>query len=378
MFNNMTHKNNHRGLPDKSKTQTPAEEYQEYMLPLVSHTFALTIPQLPYPLRTVVANAYLLARTADTLEDRPEWSVERKQHYVKAFLEVVMSQRSPEDFLAEVIPLLPEQMPLHERDLIQHLPLVLTLTHSFNDTQRQAIERCIRIMTYGMAGFQHKVSIQGLKTMSDLDSYCYYVAGVVGEMLTTLFCDHSPEIAGRREALEGLAASFGQSLQLTNILKDQREDRENGVCWLPCDLFAQYGIDLSTLQPDVRNSGYQSALSELIAITHAHLRNALRYILLIPSSEPGIRRFCFWTVNLAGLTLRNIYRKPYFADTAEIRVPSRRLKRMLALSYLGCRSNLLLTTMFNFSTKELPLAKMAVALLVFLSFQISGFFGLNI
>ena len=57
-------------------------------------------------------------------------------------------------------------------------------------------------MCYGMPRFQFNASVKGLARSSDLDDYCYYVAGVVGEMLTDLFCDYSAEIARRRPALE--------------------------------------------------------------------------------------------------------------------------------------------------------------------------------
>jgi len=45
------------------------EGYQDRILPHVSRTFALTIPQLPPRLRIAVTNAYLLCRIADTIED---------------------------------------------------------------------------------------------------------------------------------------------------------------------------------------------------------------------------------------------------------------------------------------------------------------------
>ena len=45
------------------------EAWQDWILPQVSRTFALTIPQLPAPLHGPVANAYLLCRIADTIED---------------------------------------------------------------------------------------------------------------------------------------------------------------------------------------------------------------------------------------------------------------------------------------------------------------------
>lgn len=64
--------------------------------------------------------------------------------------------------------------------------------------------------------------------MAAMDLYCYHVAGVVGEMLTELFCDYSPEINQHKPVLMKLAVSFGQGLQMTNILKDIWEDRKRG------------------------------------------------------------------------------------------------------------------------------------------------------
>jgi len=52
-------------------TGNSSADFQDRILPYVSRTFALTIPQLPQPLRTAVTNAYLLCRIADTIEDEP-------------------------------------------------------------------------------------------------------------------------------------------------------------------------------------------------------------------------------------------------------------------------------------------------------------------
>ena len=50
------------------------EVYQDQILPHVSRTFALTIPQLPPALSISVTSAYLLCRIADTIEDEPALS----------------------------------------------------------------------------------------------------------------------------------------------------------------------------------------------------------------------------------------------------------------------------------------------------------------
>ena len=51
-------------------TEFPAAGQLRF-LPGVSRTFALTIPKLPATLSGVVANAYLLCRIVDTIEDDP-------------------------------------------------------------------------------------------------------------------------------------------------------------------------------------------------------------------------------------------------------------------------------------------------------------------
>ena len=102
-----------------------------------------------------------------------------------------------------------------ERDLIDNTATVLRITHGFNARQRQALERCIRLMADGMSHYQESNVKNGLQDQSDMDKYCYYVAGVVGEMLTELFCDYSEEINQHYDELMSLAVSFGQGLQMT-------------------------------------------------------------------------------------------------------------------------------------------------------------------
>ena len=65
------------------------EAYQEQILPHVSRTFALTIPQLPAALRLAVTNAYLLCRIADTIEDEPALSPAETLAFLERFKAVV-------------------------------------------------------------------------------------------------------------------------------------------------------------------------------------------------------------------------------------------------------------------------------------------------
>src|SRR6185437_729762 len=89
--------------------------------------------------------------------------------------------------------------------------------------------------------------LNGLADVAEMDRYCYCVAGVVGEMLTDLFCAYALDIDARRDIMAPLAVSFGQGLQMTNIIKDVWADRQRGVCWFPREIFDRVGIDLETL-----------------------------------------------------------------------------------------------------------------------------------
>ena len=211
-----------------------ALRYQERALQRVSRTFALTIPQLPAPLRGVVGNAYLLCRIADTIEDEPGLAASRKREYLHRFADVVVGDAIVEPFAADLAACLSDATPDGERDLVANAPLVVGFHRELPSGQRDAVERCVTQMCHGMAEFVG-TGAEGLRGMVEVDRYCHYVAGVVGEMVTDLLCDYSAEIATRRGALFPLSSRFGRGLQLVNILKDHQEDLARGVSWLPRD-----------------------------------------------------------------------------------------------------------------------------------------------
>ena len=99
-----------------------------------------------------------------------------------------------------------------------------------------------------------------------MDEYCYYVAGVVGEMLTELFCDYSGAIDRNHDELMQLAVSFGQGLQMTNILKDIWDDQKRNMCWLPQSVLESYGVSLDADTPLRNGREFQQALGHLVGV----------------------------------------------------------------------------------------------------------------
>jgi farnesyl-diphosphate farnesyltransferase len=334
-----------------------ADDLQDRLLQGVSRTFALTIPQLPARLRRVVGNAYLLCRIVDTIEDEPELTAVSKRRFCEQFAKVAAGEASAERFAAELHPLLSPGTPAAERELIAMTPQVMAITRCFTSVQREALATCVAIMSRGMADFQAGSSVSGLGRLDDMDRYCYYVAGVVGEMLTRLFCDYSPQIAAHRETMMGLAVSFGQGLQMTNILKDMWEDRRRGACWLPRDVFSRAGFDLSELEPGRYREAFGKGLSELIGVAHGHLDDAMRYTLLIPPHEAGIRNFCLWAIGMAILTLRKINRHKDFVTGRQVKISRRSVKATVLAARATAGSDRMLRSLFWLAGRGVPLAK---------------------
>jgi len=328
--------------------------FQEKSLQEVSRTFALTIPQLPESLRQVVSNAYLLCRIADTIEDDKHLPFADKRRFADEFIDVVGARVNAADFAAALHPRLSITATAAERELIARTPAVIRVTHSFTARQRAALERCVRIMADGMARFQEGNVRFGLKDLPEMDSYCYHVAGVVGEMLTELFCAHAPDIDARRGQLMPLAVSFGQGLQMTNILKDIWDDHERAMCWLPQDVFARHGVDLHNLASGRELPGFSDGLGHLIGVTHSHLANALRYTLLIPAREQGIRRFCLWALGMAVLTLRRIDARRNFTAGSQVKISRRSVHGTVLVSNLLTGHDTLLRGAFALAAWGLP------------------------
>jgi phytoene synthase len=82
------------------------------------------------------------------------------------------------------------------------------------------------------------------ETFEDLHHYCRCVAGSIGRLSLGIFgTRHDPQEAAR------LADSLGVALQLTNILRDIREDHQNGRVYLPAEDLAKFDIDLDAPTP---------------------------------------------------------------------------------------------------------------------------------
>jgi farnesyl-diphosphate farnesyltransferase len=338
------------------------KELQSHLLQGVSRTFAITIPQLPPELQSVVGNAYLLCRAVDTIEDEPSLNSSHKKQFCDRFVQVVNDQENPKHFSKDLISRLSIHTKEEEKELVSRLHDVITITKSFTDAQRESLIRCVKSMAEGMSSFQEKASRRGLQDLQEMRRYCYYVAGVVGEMLTDLFCLHSKRISERGHELRKLSVSFGQGLQMTNILKDVWEDYDREICWLPREEFLKRDYDLEELRQRGSDSSFQKTFLELIRLAQGNLQDALQYARLIPRHEIGIRKFLLQAVSMAVMTLDKIEKNPGFTRGDEVKITRSAVKRTLFLSNLMARSDFLISAFSRlaFPKQEAFLARQAI------------------
>ncbi len=123
----------------------------------------------------------------------------------------------------------------------------------------------------------------------DLALYCHRVAGVVGLL--------SAEIFGyvNRQTLK-YAGELGLAFQLTNILRDVREDARRGRIYLPREALAQFGVDEQDILSYRHTPQVQALLTDVLERARAHYRKALA---LLPDEDRYAQR--------SGLIMAAIY-----------------------------------------------------------------------
>ena len=104
-----------------------------------------------------------------------------------------------------------------------------------------------------------------IRTFEELYDYCYHVASVVGLTIIHIFGFDSPE------ALK-LAEKCGVAFQLTNILRDVREDAEKNRIYLPEEDLVKFNVDPGEL----RQAQHSARLNKLLEFEADRARSFYR------------------------------------------------------------------------------------------------------
>jgi 15-cis-phytoene synthase len=166
-------------------------------------------------------------------------------------------------------------------------------------------------------------------TFDDLTDYCYNVASVVG--LSCLYIWGYRSEGGKAERL---AESCGIALQLTNIIRDVREDARNGRIYLPEEDLERFGVREDELAAEGRPS---LRFRELLAFegqrAYENYQDANR---LVPLVDPVGRPVLKTIVGIYFALLNEIARREYNVLDGRISVPSWR-KFAIALRAMASR-----------------------------------------
>ncbi|MGV9428727.1 presqualene diphosphate synthase HpnD [Streptomyces sp. NPDC003656] len=115
-------------------------------------------------------------------------------------------------------------------------------------------------------GVQMDVRGESYETWDDLKVYCRCVAGAIGRLSLGVF-GTEPGARGAERAAE-YADTLGLALQLTNILRDVREDAEGGRTYLPSDDLAKFGCSAGFAGPTPPEG------SDFAGLVHFEVRRA--------------------------------------------------------------------------------------------------------
>ena len=170
--------------------------------------FYYGIRLLPPPKRRAMCAAYAFAREVDDIGD---------------------GRMPPGEKIAALDEL---QGRLHGSNGVEPSPMMVALGDA---TQR--FDLPVSAFDDLIAGVRMDIYPAQLETFDELVLYCRRVAGSIGRLCLAIFGDDGQPVAS------ALADDLGVAMQLTNILRDVREDSERGRVYLPAEDMRRFGCD---------------------------------------------------------------------------------------------------------------------------------------
>jgi phytoene synthase len=192
-----------------------AYSYCEAVTGQQARNFAYGIRLLPTPQRRAMSALYAFSRRVDDIGDGPlePGAKETRLEETRALLARIKAGEVAEDDTDPVA--------VGLTHAARHFPIPLGGLDELID----GVLMDVRGRTY--------------ETWDDLKSYCRCVAGAIGRLSLGVF-GTEPGARGIERASE-YADTLGLALQLTNILRDIREDAEGGRTYLPADDLGKFG-----------------------------------------------------------------------------------------------------------------------------------------
>ena len=287
----------------------------------VSRTFALTVDVLEEPMASQICLGYLLCRVADTVEDAGHIPPEEQTAVLETYKRAIDPETDVgiERFRAEVDEWLPAPDERNDDwEVVAESPTVVATFNELDLEARDAIIPPVLEMVDGMAMFLDRHAAEGglrIDDRDELEQYCYYAAGTVGNLITNLLTRGDVR-DDRARQLRETAEEFGLLLQLVNVSKDVYDDytEENNV-YLPAEWLEAEGVDQeAVIDPENRESSAR-VVGRTAEYARSFLDDAQAYLETMPLSHGNTMEA--WTVPylLAVGTLRELGSRPEDALT---------------------------------------------------------------
>ncbi|MHA6799786.1 phytoene/squalene synthase family protein [Bounagaea algeriensis] len=284
-----------------------------------ARNFSYGIRLLPGPKRRALSAVYAFARRIDDIGDG-DLSVEEKLRQLKQTRAQLRAPSTEDDD-----PVLAALADTGER-----MPVPLQAFHELID------------------GCEADVRGRRYATYDELLDYCRSVAGSIGRLSLGVF--GTDDVA--RD--EPRADALGIALQLTNILRDVREDWAAGRVYLPTEDLAAFGVvlhppgvaDPSAPSEDrdaarggfplgsAQNAGWDALMRYEIARTESWYTEGLQ---LLPALDRGSRACCAAMAGIYRHVLRRIAERPRTVLTRRIALPTWRKADVAVRSLAGMR-----------------------------------------
>jgi len=286
----------------------------------VSRSFAAVIRQLPEGLCLDVLIFYIVLRGLDTVEDDMAAfaSNDVKCEHLRTFYNTALGKSC--DWTMTGVGEGDEAL------LLEKFDSVARVFWNLPAPSREVIADITKRMGEGMAEFVTKDLGQGTTTVAEYDRYCHFVAGLVGEGLSRLFCVTGLKAA--RETYEdpaiesnllALCNPMGLFLQKTNIIRDYLEDFVDGRAFWPQEVWKLYASEsLGEFALPENQSSALACLNHLVTDALELIPECLDYLALL--RNPEVFRFCAIPQVMAIATLTKCYNNPdVFTGVVKIR-----------------------------------------------------------
>jgi len=194
---------------------------------------------------------------------------------------------------------------------------------AFYDTvQRYSIPH--RYFFEMLDGIQSDIESRQIHTYAELYRYCYHVASVVGLTIIHIFGFNSVKAML-------LAEKCGVAFQLTNILRDVREDAELGRVYLPLEDLNRFGVPVEQLRHGVEDDRFRA----LMRFEAARARACYDESAPLSGYISGKSRSSLWVLRQTYLRLlARIERENYNVLSRRINIPTRSKVALLIRAFL--------------------------------------------